>query len=113
MDLQSRVREAFAPQGALARKLLDTAAAGDLASSARDRFVTQARQALPGLLEGPISTFVKSRAEELMQDHARLRAAAGSASRVTVEAVLRAAGVEDLQLCVALRDRPLAPVEIA
>ena len=75
-------------QGALARKLLDTAAAGDLASSARDRFVTQARQALPGLLEGPISTFVKSRAEELMQDHARLRAAAGSASRVTVEAVL-------------------------
>lgn len=75
-------------QGALARKLLDTAAAGDLASSARDRLVTQARQALPGLLEGPISTFVKSRAEELMQDHARLRAAAGSASRVTVEAVL-------------------------
>lgn len=75
-------------QGDLARKLLDTAAAGDLASSARDRFVTQARQALPGLLEGPISTFVKSRAEELMQDHARLRAAAGSASRVTVEAVL-------------------------
>jgi superfamily II DNA or RNA helicase len=75
-------------QGALARKLLDTAAAGDLASSARDRLVTQARQALPGLLEGPISTFVKSRTEELMQDHARLRAAAGSASRVTVEAVL-------------------------
>ncbi len=34
-------------------------------------------------------------------------------ARVTVEAVLRAAGVEDLQLCVALRDRPLAPVEIA
>lgn len=75
-------------QGELARKLLDTAAAGDLASSARDRFVTQARQALPALLEGSISTFVKSRAEELMQDHARLRAAAGSASRVTVEAVL-------------------------
>ena len=29
------------------------------------------------------------------------------------DSVLRAAGVEDLQLCVALRDRPLAPVEIA
>lgn len=75
-------------QGEQARKLLDSAAAGDLASSARDRFTTQSRQALPGLLEGPISAFVKSRAEELMQDHARLRAAAGSASRVTVEAVL-------------------------
>jgi superfamily II DNA or RNA helicase len=75
-------------QGELARKLLDAPAAGDLASSARDRFTTQARQALPGLLDGPIATFVMSRADELMQDHARLRAAAGSASRVTVEAVL-------------------------
>jgi hypothetical protein len=43
---------------------------------------------LPGLLEGPIAEFVRSRAEELMADHARLRAASGSASRVTVEAVL-------------------------
>jgi hypothetical protein len=30
---------------------------------------------------------VQSRVEELSEDHARLRAAAGSASRVTVEAV--------------------------
>jgi len=35
-----------------------------------------------------LAEFVRSRAEELMQDHARLRAAAGSASRVTVEAVM-------------------------
>ncbi|WP_287213660.1 hypothetical protein, partial [Sphingobium sp.] len=35
----------------------------------------------------PLAFFVKSRVEELSQDHARLRAAAGSASRVTVEAV--------------------------
>ncbi len=74
--------------GEQARKLLDAAAAGDLASSARDRFIGQARHALPGLLDGPIAAFVKSRADELVQDHARLRAAAGSASRVTVEAVL-------------------------
>ena len=31
---------------------------------------------------------VKKRAEELVEDHARLRAASGSASRVSVEAVL-------------------------
>ena len=37
---------------------------------------------------GSIAEFVRSRAEELMQDHARLRIASGSASRVTVEAVL-------------------------
>ena len=40
------------------------------------------------MLDGPLADFVKTRADELMQDHARLRAAAGSASRVTVEAVL-------------------------
>lgn len=75
-------------QGEQARKLLDAAATGDLASSARDRFIGQARHALPGLLDGPIAAFVKLRAEELMKDHSRLRAAAGSASRVTVEPVL-------------------------
>ena len=75
-------------QGDQARKLLDTPAAGDLALNARDRFVGQAWQALPEFLDGPIAKFVRKRAEELMQDHARLRAAAGSASRVTVEAVL-------------------------
>lgn len=74
--------------GGAARELLNTPAAADLASSARDRFIAKAKEELPGLLEGPLANFLKSRAEELMQDHARLRAAAGSASRVTVEAVL-------------------------
>jgi len=74
--------------GGAARDLLNTPAAADLAPSARDRFIAKAKEDLPGLLEGPLANFVKSRAEELMQDHARLRAAAGSASRVTVEAVL-------------------------
>ena len=76
--------------GEAARALLNMPAVADLASSARDRFVAKAKEDLPGLLEGPLAAFVRSRAEELMQDHARLRAAAGSASRVTVEAVLPA-----------------------
>lgn len=74
--------------GEAARVLLNAPAAADLAPSARDRFVIKAREDFPGLLEGPLAEFVRSRADELMQDHARLRAAAGSASRVTVEAVL-------------------------
>jgi superfamily II DNA or RNA helicase len=74
--------------GEAARELLNTPATADLASIARDRFIANAKEDLPGLLSGPIAEFARSRAEELMQDHARLRAAAGSASRVTVEAVL-------------------------
>ena len=74
--------------GETARNLLNTPADADLAPSARDRFIAKAKEDLPGLLDGPLAEFVRSRAEELMQDHARLRAAAGSASRVTVEAVL-------------------------
>lgn len=74
--------------GEAARELLNTPADADLAPSARDRFIAKAKEDLPGLLDGPLAEFVRSRAEELMQDHARLRAAVGSASRVTVEAVL-------------------------
>ncbi|WP_192384286.1 DEAD/DEAH box helicase [Mesorhizobium silamurunense] len=74
--------------GEAARALLNTPAAADLATSARDRFITKAKEDLPFLVAGPLATFVRSRAEELMLDHARLRAAAGSASRVTVEAIL-------------------------
>jgi superfamily II DNA or RNA helicase len=71
-----------------ARDLLNKPAAADLAVSARDRFLSKAREEMPGLLNGPIAEFVRSRAEVLMQDHARLRTAAGSASRVTVEGIL-------------------------
>lgn len=74
--------------GEAARALLNTPAAADLASSARDRFVMKAKEDLPNLLDGPLAEFVRTRADELIQDHARLRAAAGSASRVTVDAVL-------------------------
>lgn len=73
--------------GEPARELLNTPAAADLAPSARERFVARAKEELPTLLEGALTGSVRSRADELAQDHARLRAAAGSASRVTVEAV--------------------------
>lgn len=74
--------------GEEARELLNAPATADLALVARDRFIVKAKEELPSLLEGPIAEFVRSRALDLMQDHARLRAASGSASRVTVEAVL-------------------------
>jgi hypothetical protein len=78
---------AIVATGQAARALLNTPAAADLAPSARDRFVAKAKEDLSSLLQGPLAGFVRSRADELSQDHARLRAAAGSASRVTVEPV--------------------------
>jgi superfamily II DNA or RNA helicase len=74
--------------GEAARELLNAPATADLAPAARDRFIVGAKEELSSLLKGPIADFVHSRAEELMADHARLRAASGTASRVTVEAVL-------------------------
>jgi hypothetical protein len=74
--------------GEAAREMLNASAMADLAPVARDRFIAKAKEDLPGLLEGPIAEFGRSRAQELMGDHARLRAASGSASRVTVEVVL-------------------------
>lgn len=71
-----------------ARGMLNTPATADLAPVARDRFIAEAKEELPSLLEGSIAEFVGSRAQELMRDHARLRVASGSASRVTVEPVL-------------------------
>jgi hypothetical protein len=74
--------------GESARELLNAPATADLAPAARDRFIIKAKDELTGLIEGPIAEYVQLRALELMQDHARLRTASGSASRVTVEAVL-------------------------
>lgn len=74
--------------GETARELLNAPATADLAPVARDRFIAKAKEDLFGLLQGPIAEFVRSRAQELVGDHARLRTASGSASRVTVEAVL-------------------------
>lgn len=69
-----------------ARALLHAEATSNLASSAQERFIEKAKADLPALIAGPLSDFVRRRADELAQDHARLRAAAGS-SRVSVEPV--------------------------
>ena len=69
-----------------ARALLNAPAAADLAPTARDRFVRTAKDDLLGLVTGPIAAFADSRADELADDHARVRAAAGWAPRVSVEA---------------------------
>ncbi len=74
--------------GSKARELLASPATADLSPVARDRMINAARMALPDLLAGPIAEFVGKRAAELVEDHARLRAAAGSASRVTVEPII-------------------------
>jgi hypothetical protein len=68
--------------------ILNTAATADLATIAQDRMINAAKAELPDLLAGPLADFVKQRAAELVEDHARLRAAAGSFSRVSVEEVL-------------------------
>jgi len=74
--------------GEEARMLLQTEATANIATVARDRMVAAAKADLPGLIQGPLASFVKERARELAEDHARLRVAAGSISRVSVEPVL-------------------------
>ena len=70
------------------REMLHAEATSNLAEAAQERFIAKAKEELPSLLAGPLAAFVRKRAGELVQDHARLRAAAGSASRVSVEPVL-------------------------
>jgi len=74
--------------GAEARAMLAATATHDLAEIARARFVQAAHTALPALLDGPISGYARQRADTLLADHARLRAAAGGVARLRVEAAL-------------------------
>ena len=74
--------------GAAARALLQAGATHDLAQPARDRFCASAQAELPALLTGAFAAHARARADELLADHARLRAAAGSATRVSVEPAL-------------------------
>lgn len=70
------------------RDMLNTEASANLAPIAQDRLINAAQAALPDLLVGPLAEFIRQRAVELAEDHARLRMAAGSISRVSVEPVL-------------------------
>lgn len=76
-------------------KLLESPANGNLAPAARDRFLAQARDRVQIALgdDGPIAAYSRERAEALLQDHDRVRAAlsqSGGVPRVTVEPVLPA-----------------------
>ena len=59
-----------------------------MASVARDRVLTQARERVSIGYSAAIETHARARAEELARDHARVRAALPGVSRVTVEPVL-------------------------
>ena len=74
--------------GDAARSMLQQAATHDLAPVARDRFIASAHADLPAVMSGPLQAFARERADELLADHARLRVASGSASRVSVEPAL-------------------------
>jgi superfamily II DNA or RNA helicase len=76
-------------------KLLESPASGNLAPAARDRFLAQALDRVQAALgeEGPTAAYSRERAEALLQDHDRVRAALSQTSgvpRVTVEPVLPA-----------------------
>jgi hypothetical protein len=76
--------------GESARALLEHPATGDLAAVARQRLVSQARERIATALEGTIAAHTRERAEALAEDHARVRAAAAGAARVTVEPIVPA-----------------------
>ncbi|WP_223162486.1 DEAD/DEAH box helicase [Ruegeria intermedia] len=74
--------------GQAVRDMLSTTASGDLTPAARDRQVQKARERLDSLMAGPIADHVRARAEELADDHGRVRSAIKGISRVSVDPVL-------------------------
>jgi superfamily II DNA or RNA helicase len=77
-------------EGEAARALLEIQSAGDLAPTARDRFVAAALQKAEAALSGSIAQFAMARAEALAADHARVREAGINISRVSVKPVIPA-----------------------
>ena len=76
-------------------RLLESPASGNLADSARSRFLARARERIQTALhdDGPIAAYCRERAAALLQDHDRVRSAmaqTGGVPRVTVEPVLPA-----------------------
>ncbi len=67
--------------------LLEHPASGDLAASARQRILSQARERATGAFSEGIAAYARERAAKLAQDHARVRAAGASVARVSVEPV--------------------------
>jgi superfamily II DNA or RNA helicase len=75
-------------KGEPARGLLNEAATGDLAAVARQRVLAQAMERVTGVLGRSIAAHARERADLLVEDHARVRAAAAGSPRVSVEPVL-------------------------
>ncbi len=73
--------------GETARALLEHEATGNLAAPARHRLLSQAHERIAGLMTGAIADHANGRAQELAEDHARLRAAGAGVPRVGVEPV--------------------------
>jgi superfamily II DNA or RNA helicase len=81
--------------GEEAFKLLESPASGNLAASARDRFLGQALDRVQAGMndDGPIAVYCRERATALLDDHDRVRSAlsqTGGVPRVSVEPVLPA-----------------------
>jgi hypothetical protein len=76
--------------GLKAWSLLETDATGNLADTARDRMIEQARNRVAALLDGPIAEYASGRATQLAEDHGRVRASGVNVPKVSVEPVLPA-----------------------
>jgi superfamily II DNA or RNA helicase len=74
--------------GDAALDLLEHTAGGDLAPVARERLLAQARERVAVAFSAALATHAQTRADELAQDHGRVRAALPGVSRVAVEPVL-------------------------
>ena len=71
------------------RQMLEEPAVRDLASAARQKITVRAHaEVTAGLGDGPLGRHARDRAAALAEDHARLRAAAQQAPRVSVEPVV-------------------------
>ena len=84
--------EAASPEphlfGEAALGLVEHAAGGDLAPSARERLLAQARERVAVAFAPALAVHARARADELAEDHGRVRAALPGVSRVSVEPVL-------------------------
>jgi ERCC4-related helicase len=74
--------------GEAALAMLDQSASGDLVPTARHRILDQARDRVTTSFTAAITAHAHSRATELAQDHARVRAAGAGVPRASVEPVL-------------------------
>jgi superfamily II DNA or RNA helicase len=77
-------------EGDAALQFLSSDAIGDIAGAAKERLLTQARDRLLHFLTPAVEIYAKKRANDLEQDHSRVRAAGISVSRVTVDPILPA-----------------------